>query len=212
MTNLPATLSTLATQISSLTEKLAPVSEDHVARSIRSLLAAGLSLPSGMTVEAAPEIYAFALAGVPAIGVQKATAGVIRGEYDINKGFVPKPPEFAAIARLETKAIRDDLVRLREKAATLQEVAKPREKTSEEQMERIRQLHAQIKAAHAESKAGERFNPIPADMTPEQLAYWEQIQAIKDAPTITEEQRAMRRKIASSMAGATQAEQKDAAE
>jgi hypothetical protein len=165
-----------------------------------------------MTVEAAPEIYAFALAGVPAFGVQKATAGVIRGEYDINKGFVPKPPEFAAIARLETKNIRDDLVRLREKEATLAEAAKPREKTSEEQKERIRRLHAQFKAAHAESKVGERFNPIPADMTPEQLEYWAQIQAIRDAPTITEEQRAMRRKVAASMATATQAEQKDAAE
>lgn len=212
MTNLPATLSTLQQEITVLTEKLAPVTDDHVSRSIRSLLAAGLSLPSGMTVEAAPEIYAFALAGVPAFGVQKATAGVIRGEYDINKGFVPKPPEFAAISRLETKAIRDDLVRLREKEATLQEASTPREKTSEEQKERIRQLHAQFKAAHAESKVGERFSPIPADMTPEQLAYWEQIQAIKDAPTITEEQRAMRSKIASSMATATQAEQKDAAE
>src|ERR1044072_7560574 len=143
MTNLPATLSTLATQISSLTEKLGPVSEDHVARSIQSLLNAGLSLPSGMKVDAAPEIYAFALAGVPAIGVQKPTAGVIRGEYDINKGFVPKPPEFAAIARLETKVIRDELVRLREKEQTLADVAKHREKTSEEQKERIRQLHAQ---------------------------------------------------------------------
>jgi hypothetical protein len=212
MTNLPATLSTLQQEITVLTEKLAPVSDDHVARSIRSLLAAGLSLPSGMTVEAAPEIYAFALAGVPAFGVQKATAGVIRGEYDINKGFVPKPPEFAAIARLETKNIRDDLVRLREKEATLAEAAKPREKTSEEQKERIRRLHAQFKAAHAESKVGERFNPIPADMTPEQLEYWAQIQAIRDAPTITEEQRAMRRKVAASMATATQAEQKDAAE
>lgn len=212
MTNLPATLSTLETQISSLTEKLEPVSEDHVARSIQSLLNAGLSLPSGMKVDAAPEIYAYALAGVPAFGVQKATAGIIRGEYEINKGFVPKPPEFAAIARLETKAIRDDLVRLREKAATLQEVAKPREKTSEEQKERIRRLHAQFKAAHAESKAGERFNPIPADMTLEQLEYWEKIQSIKDASTITEEQHAMRRKIAASMASTAQDQSQEAAE
>lgn len=44
------------------------------------------------------------------------------------------------------------------------------------------------------------------------VEYWEQIQAIKDAPTITEEQHALRRKVAASMATATQAEQKDAAE
>jgi hypothetical protein len=36
------------------------------------------------------------------------------------------------------------------------------------------------------------------------VEYWEQIQAIKDAPTITEEQHALRRKIASSVASASQ--------
>lgn len=45
------------------------------------------------------------------------------------------------------------------------------------------------------------------------IEYWAQIQAIKDAETITEEQRAMRRKIASSMARAAQDDNnKEAAE
>jgi hypothetical protein len=213
MTNLPATLSTLKQEIGALTDKLAPARPDFIAECIDKLKAGGMMVPKTIAATEFVREYTMALGGVPSYGLAVAVAKLKRGEYpDVKPDFMPLPAMLAAIARLETKNIRDDLVRLREKEATLAEAAKPREKTSEEQKERIRQLHAQFKAAHAESKVGERFNPIPADMTPEQLAYWEQIQAIRDAPTITEEQRAMRRKIASSMASATQAEQKDAAE
>lgn len=195
MTNLPAVLSTLETQIGALTEKLAPATEDHISKAVRSLLAAGLALPSGMKVEKAPEIYAYALAGIPAFGVQKATGCIIRGEYEINRGFVPTPPEFAAMARLESKSVREDLMRLREKQATLQEAATPREKTDEQQMARIRKLYAEFKAAHAESKVTDRFRQQIEEMTPEQAQYWETISAMRDAPSISEEQMAFRRKI-----------------
>lgn len=213
MTNLPATLSTLKQEIGALTDKLAPARPDFIAECIDKLKAGGMMVPK--TIAAADFIreYTIALAGVPSYGLAVAVAKLKRGEYpDVKPDFMPLPALLAAIARLETKTIRDDLVRLREKEETLVETAKPREKSSEEQLERIRKLHAQFKAAHAESKVGERFSPIPEDMTAEQLEYWEKIQAIKDADTITEEQRAMRRKIAASMANATHSERKEAAE
>jgi hypothetical protein len=213
MTNLPATLSTLKQEIGALTDKLAPARPDFIAECIDKLKSGGMMVPK--TIAAADFIreYTIALAGVPSYGLAVAVAKLKRGEYpDVKPDFMPLPAMLAAIARLETKTIRDDLVRLREKEATLAEVAKPREKTNEEQLARIRKLHAQFKAAHAESKVGERFSSMPEEMTLEQLEYWEKIQAIKDAETITEEQRAMRRKVAASMANAAHSERKEAAE
>lgn len=213
MTNLPATLSTLKQEIGALTDKLAPARPDFIAECLNNLMAGGMLVPKGIAPGEFIREYTIALSGIPAHGLAVAVAKLKRGEYpDVKHEFVPVPSMLAAIARLETKAIRDDLVRLREKETTLQEAAKPREKSSEEQLARIRQLHAQFKAAHAEGKVGERFNSIPADMTPEQLEYWAQIEAIKDAPTITEEQRAMRRRVASSLASATHGQRKEAAE
>ena len=86
MTNLPAVISTLNQQIGELTEKLRPVSEDHVSKAIRSLLAAGLALPSGMDVSKAPEIYAYALSGVPVIGAGGMLVGMVT-EFDLLRGF-----------------------------------------------------------------------------------------------------------------------------
>ncbi|NNH67809.1 hypothetical protein [Rhizobium laguerreae] len=213
MTNLPATLSTLKQEIGALTDKLAAARPDFIAECIDKLKAGGMMVPKTIAAAEFVREYTMALGGVPSYGLAVAVAKLKRGEYpDVKPDFMPLPAMLAAIARLETKTIRDDLARLREKEATLAEVAKPREKTSEEQKERIRQLHAQFKAAHAESKVGERFNPVPADMTPEQLEYWAQIQAIRDAPSITEEQHALRRKIASSMASAAQDDKQEAAE
>lgn len=193
MTNLPATLSTLETQIIELTEKLAPVTEDHASKSVRSLLAAGLALPSTMQAAKAPEIYAYALSGVPGYGVRKATEKIIRGEYEINRGFIPTPPEFAAIARLESKVIRDDLVRALDKKRTLEDNAAPREKTDPKQLERIRALHIGFKEFHAASKVAPALPKEPMDA--ERAEYWSKIAALKDAPSISEEQQAFRRKI-----------------
>jgi hypothetical protein len=204
----------LKQEIGALTDKLAPARPDFIAECLDKLKSGGMMVPKGIAPAEFVREYTIALGGVPGYGLAIAVTKLKRGEYpDVKPEFMPVPAMLAAIARLETKAVRDDLVRLREKEATLAEAAKPREKTSEEQMERIRQLHAQFKAAHAESKAGERFSPIPADMTPEQLEYWAQIQAIRDSPSITEEQHALRRKIASSIASASsQDDSKEAAE
>jgi len=158
MTNLPAQLSTLQTEISVLTEKLSPVSEDRVTKSVRSLLAAGIALPAGMNADKAPDIYAFALAGIASQGVAKVTEKLIRGEYDIHLGFIPKPPEFASLARKESQKLVDDIARLRAKKNAIEEAEKLHEKSTPEQKARIRELHEMFKQAHAATKV-ERAQP-----------------------------------------------------
>lgn len=179
MTNLPATLSTLDRQIGELNERLAPVTDDHVSKAIRSLLAAGLALPSGMDPDKAPDVYGFALSGVSVCGVQKATAKIIRGEYEINRAFIPTPPEFAALARKEASAVRGDLTRLQLSKESLID-ARPREKTDPQQMEKIRDLTRRFKQ---QNPAAERryAAKVPEQMTPEQEEYWAKIMALPSA-------------------------------
>ncbi|MEZ2131884.1 MULTISPECIES: hypothetical protein [unclassified Sinorhizobium] len=201
MTTLPAALSTLNRQIGALSEQLRPATEDQVARSVRSLLAAGLALPSAMQAGKAPEIYAFALAGVAAHGLRRATEKIIRGEYEINRAFVPTPPEFAALARSEARAVREDIARLRERKAMLEEAGRPRAKTDEGQLDRIRALYRQFSAANSQAKAFERHRPPQEALTPEEAAYWAGIADLSDAPTISAEQAAFRRRVAAVIVG-----------
>lgn len=192
MTNLPATISSLNREIGALTEKLAPITEDQVSKGIRSLLSAGLSLPSGMQADKAPEIYEFALAGVPATGVQRAITKIIRGEYDINRAFIPSPPELAAMARAETRSLRDDKIRLLERKKALEDAAP--EPVSEEGRARIRGLLAKFRSQHAAKKAIALAPETP--MTEEQADYYRKIMALKDAAGVGPEQRAYRSVIA----------------
>jgi hypothetical protein len=205
MTNLPAVLSTLTQEIGALTEKLAPARTDFIAECIDKLKSGGMMVPKGIAAAEFIREYTIALAGVPTYGLAIAVMKLKRGEYpDVKPDFMPLPAMLAAIARLETKTIRDDLVRLREKQDTLKEAAAPKEKTSEEQLARIRALHAQFKAAHAESKVTDRFRQQIEEMTPEQAEYWEKISAIRDAENITEEQMAFRRKVGKQIDGAAE--------
>lgn len=197
MSNLPATISSLTRQISELTSKLAPATEDQVSRGVRSLLAAGLALPSGMQTDKAPEIYGFALNGVPGYGVQVAVAKIIRGEYEINRAFIPAPPELAAMARAEARSIRDDKVRLMERMRAL-EGQKP-EPVSEAGRARIKSLLAGFRRQHAAHKANGMAAEMP--MTDEQAEYYQQIMTLKDAPGVGAEQRAYRSAIAQKVEG-----------
>lgn len=192
MTNLPATISTLNQQIGVLTEKLHPVTEEQVARSIKSLIASGLPLPSSMQPDKAPDIYGFALAGVPSYGLQKAIAKVIRGEYDINRSFAPTPPELAAMARAEAKVIRDDKARLIERKEALEGPQTPPQ-VSEEAKERIRKALVGFRQHVAASKGKGMAAEIP--MSPEQAAYYQKIMSLRDADGVGAEQLAYRTAI-----------------
>lgn len=166
-------------QIGELADQLEPVTDDHVSKSIRSLLAAGLALPSGMDPDKAPDIFGFALAGVSSCGVQKATTRIIRGEYEINRAFVPTPPEFAALARKEALAIRADLNRLQLTKESMLD-ARPHEKTDAAQMAKIRDLVSRFKQ---QNPAAERCYaaPVKEPMTQEQEEYWAKIAALPPA-------------------------------
>lgn len=191
MTNLPAALSTLNEQITALTERLAPAQDTHVTEAIRSLLSAGLSLPGNMDASKAPEIYAYALSKVSATGVRKAVAKLVRGEYELkNRAFIPTPPEFADLARRETRELVDDLARLKahREAITFQPTVH-----DEGARARVRQL---LKNFRAENEAVKSRNiELMEPMSDERAAYWRSIMALKDAETVTEEQKQFRRRI-----------------
>jgi len=197
MNNLPA-LSTLDNEISALTSKLAPVSDELVSKAVRTMLAAGLALPSGMNAEKAPEIYAFALQGVSHHGLSIATRKILRGEYEISRAFVPTAPELAAMARAEARVLRDDLTRLKERQAAVAQSYGRKEPKCAETKERILQRLNQFRAQNAALKA---VNAIPQEpMTAEKAEYYSGIMALRDAPGVGVEHTAYRRKIASEIA------------
>lgn len=192
MTNLPATLSTLNAEITALTDRLALAQDVHVTEAIRSLLSAGLSLPGGMDASKAPEIYAYALSKVSATGVRKAVAKLVRGEYDLrNKAFIPTPPEFADLARHETREIVDDLSRLKARREALTAEREPDH--DEATKARIRQLLKNFRSSREAEKAQNRELAEPMD--DDRAEYWRSIMALKDADNVTEEQMQFRRRI-----------------
>lgn len=194
MTNLPATLSTLRGEISVLSERLKSATEDQVADAMRSLLAAGLSLPSSMDPEKAPAVYAYAVTNVSAAGLKKAISKLIRGEYEfLNKAFIPTPPELAAMARAETRSLADDLARAKLKLESLTPPEAP--KVDEAGKARIRSLLQQFRNDNAARKAQAQGVPIHEPISPDKAGYWAKIQALNDAPEVSAEQQAFRRKI-----------------
>ncbi|MFC3072372.1 hypothetical protein [Shinella pollutisoli] len=159
---------------------------------IRSLLSAGLSLPGNMDASKSPEIYAYALSKVSATGVRKAVAKLVRGEYDLrNKAFIPTPPEFADLARHETREIVDDLSRLKARREAL--TAEKAPDHDEATKARIRQLLKNFRSSREAEKVQNRELAEPMD--DDRAEYWRSIMALKDADNVTEEQMQFRRRI-----------------
>lgn len=202
MTNLPATLSTLNQQIGALTDQLRPVPDDLIAKSIRMMLAAGMSLPATVKPENAAGVYAYALKGVATTGVETATRKIIRGEYNINHGFVPTAPEFAAMARLEARMISDDLARLREKKETIEDLATPKQVSSPEELERIRQIYANFRQAYMADKDRSRGFGATEEMTDERRERLEKILATPERSDAKPEEIAYAQRMSSQIGGA----------
>lgn len=154
-----------------------------------------MALPNGMKAEDLETIYGYALSDVPAAGLKRAVEKIIKGEYPIKHGFMPLPPELAAMARAEAKTIRDDLVRLREKEASIREMNTAPEPVSEESRQRVRSMLQQFKADHEAQKASQRGNVEPEPMADDKAEYWRKIEAMKDATNLDAEHMAFRRKI-----------------
>lgn len=146
-----------------------------------------------MQADKAPEIYAYALTDVPGYGVHKATGKIIRGEYEINRGFIPMPPELAAMARAEAKVIREDKVRLMEKLRTIEVIQCKPEHRDDAMRQRIKDMRAKAREIHAAHRVGAESFPEP--MSEEKAAYFQRIMALRDAPQVSAEQAAARRKV-----------------
>lgn len=130
-------------------------------------------------------VYSFALAGLSHDAIVIAVKRLIRGEYDINKAFIPTPPELAAIVRSEAKNIMDDLVRLKATA----EAMRPQEKATpadEGMKARIRERLAEFRASHRMAKEAER-GQVVAEVTPEKAAMLRKILALPDAKEVSAE-------------------------
>lgn len=189
-------LSTLSREIGALTEQLQPVEKDSIAKYLLSMRKAGMALPNGMKPEDLEPVYNYALAEVPAYGLKRAVEKIIKGEYEIERGFIPRPPELAAMARAESKTVRDDLARLREKEATIKGMAEAKnDRPDEAAKERIRSMLGRFRVDNNARKAQARGIPVHEPMSPDRAEHWAKIQALKDAPEISAEQMAFRRKI-----------------
>lgn len=168
-----------------------------------------MTLPDGVKPEDLEAVYGYALSDVPAFGLKRAVEKLIKGEYDIRRGYIPKPPELAAMARAEAKVIRDDLTRLREKRATLLDLQKKPQPVSQDSLDRVRAMLGRFRADQEASAARHRGEPVSEPMTDEKAEYWRRIEALRDAPEVSADQRAFRRKIEMDL---PEAKMKDAAE
>jgi len=197
MTNLPATvqLSTLSREIGALTDQLRPAEADAISKYLLSMRKAGMSVPTGMKPEDLESVYGYALSDVPAFGLKRAVEKIIKGEYPIKNGFIPLPPELAAMARAEAKTVRDDLTRLREKEATIRDLQNKPEPASEDARARVRSMLGRFRSEHEASKAQARGVVHQEPMTEDRAAYWGKIKDMKDADEVSAEQQAFRRKV-----------------
>lgn len=188
-------LSTLNREITALTERLAPVKADGVLRSLEAMQSAGMTIPSGIDPKKLDVVYGYALDGVPSCGLMIATQKLIKGDYagnpDVLLGMIPKPPVLAALAKLEARTAREDLVRKREIETAI--THKP------EEIDRSPEVIARVKARRVEVVEQLRTAHTPIAHEPlddEKAEYWSKIQRLKDADSISAEQAAFRRKIA----------------
>lgn len=194
MTNLPARHTTLQQEITALTESLSPPAPDFIATALNALKRGGMLMPKGIAPEDFIKEYTLALSSVPRSGLMTAVAKLKSGQYEIDHAFLPRPAELAAMARLEAKSDRDDLIRKRAMAEALAPSQKLPDR-SPEVMARVKSKLAAFRAETEARKAKDGGLVLHEPITPERAEYLSQIMALKiDAPNLTAEQLAYRRK------------------
>jgi hypothetical protein len=150
--NTPET-SILSQEIGALQAQLAPADDGQIAKYLLSMRRAGMVLPLGIRPEDLEPVYGFALSGTPAAALKRVVEKLIRGEYQLERGFIPRPPELAELARTEVRHQRADLLRLTEKQRALQELSQARaRKPDPEACARVRARLDAFRAAHAAQK------------------------------------------------------------
>jgi len=200
-TNLPAQLSTLNREITALTERLAPVHEDAVLRSLGAMQAAGMTIPAGIDPKKLGAVYGYALSGVPSCGLSVATQKLIKGEYagnpDILLGAIPKPPILAALCRLEARPVADERLRKRD----ILETVRPAEKTVDRSPEVMARIRARINQFRQEQAAAKVNAIVHEPVSPERAEALSRMLELPDARNISAEQMAYRRKIQTDIEG-----------
>lgn len=203
--NLPATqqLSTLSREISVLNDQLVSARDDEIAQAIGFLIDAGLAYPSTIDIGKAIPIYCYALSGVPAFGLKRAVERLIKGEVTgVPLGLIPRPPEMAALARLEVRHLVDQRARSIETKRTLEEneqsQQEQRASRTPEAIARVKTMRENFKLQQAEMKnaAGGSVDHEPDE---ERAEHWAKINALPDASIVTAEQKAFRRRVKSIM-------------
>lgn len=155
-----------------------------------------MSIPSGMKPEDLEPVYTYALSDVPAYGLRRAVEKIIKGEYAIKYGFIPLPPELAAMARAEARVIREDLRRLCEKHDTLATIANSKvQEPDKEAIARVAKMRREFLQWHHDEKIANGKMMAPQPMSEERIAMLERIASLPDAKTITAEQQAYRRRV-----------------
>lgn len=187
-------------QIGALTEQLRPVDDDTIAKALRMMMGAGLPLETSIDPAMAVDVYAVALEGIGREGVERATKRVIRGEYEINRSFLPKPPEFAALARKEARAIGEDLARLRESKETLEDVSRPRPPSNPAMIARIKEMNRNFQHQHQSSKSREDRSGVNAPIDEERRARLAKIMGMPERADINAEEREFARRTAAEIA------------
>lgn len=188
-------------QIGALTDQLQPVTDETIAKALRMMMGVGLSLPATIDPANAVDAYAIALEGIGREGVERAAKRVIRGEYDIHKGFVPTAPEFAALARKEARTIGDDLARLRESQATLEDASRPREPSNPAMIARIKEMNRNFQHQHQASKDRTDRSGAHAPIDDERRARLEKILAAPERPDVRPEEIKFANEMASRIGG-----------
>lgn len=139
--------------------------------------------------------------------MRRAYTKLKRGEYpDCNSDFIPIPSKLAELVRNEQQHVVEDLARLRAKLEALEfsssRSADPDKGTSRdpEAVARVRALRKAFLRNHAAEKV-KAMNPVPHMPTsPERAEMLAKIKDLPDAPNITAEQMAYRRKCEAELA------------
>jgi len=198
------TSSTLEQQITVGQARLAPAGDDAVAKSLRSLQAAGMGIKPSIAASEVNAVYSYALANLSGAALAIVVRKLIRGEYDIDrKQFVPVPPELAAMVRAEQRVIVDDLARARQTLEAIKgRTVDPDEGTPQDPAakERVKDLLAGFRQSHKSAKEAARGNYTTEEVSPEKAAMWSKIMDLPDAKEISKEQEFYRTSVAKKIA------------
>lgn len=154
----------------------------------------GLAYFRGVQAEGRIAKYAKVLEGIPAKAVIRSCEKMTKGLYERDKRSLntqPSPQEWAKYAREEAQSIQSAFTSAKEKARQIEELREfqmGKNRTPEEQ-ERIT---ARVAAARAANLKVETLE----SMDDEKVDYFRRISGLRDRGGITEEQRAMQRRVA----------------